>query len=216
MSISAAPSGPSPLMNGVSRLINEARAGKGESLGKILEVYQSYLSILASTHMRTNLRGRLNPSDVVQETMLAAYRGFPQFRGQSEGELLAWLRQTLINCLHRAVETHVTAQKRDVRCEVSIDQAIANLEHSATNLAGCLADPGPSPSSAMRERERQFALAGQLEKLKPEYRDVIVMRNLHGLSFEHIGKRMNRKTGTVRMLWLRAIEKFREVCEPIE
>jgi RNA polymerase sigma-70 factor (ECF subfamily) len=68
----------------------------------------------------------------------------------------------------------------------------------------------------MRERESSVKLADQLAKLTSDYRDVIVLRNLQGLSFEQVAERMNRKPGTVRMLWLRAIEKFRQVYEPIE
>ena len=83
-------------------------------------------------------------------------------------------------------------------------------------LRTALADPGPSPSTPARQRERAVALADQLAKLRPEYRDVIVLRNLQGLSFEEIAERMDRKTGAVRMLWLRAIEKFKQVYEPID
>jgi len=68
----------------------------------------------------------------------------------------------------------------------------------------------------MRQRQRSVALADQLARLKPQYRDVIVLRNLQGLSFDEVAERMDRKTGSVRMLWLRAMEKFKEICEPIE
>jgi len=56
-------------------------------------------------------------------------------------------------------------------------------------------------------------MADQLAKLRREYRDVIVLRNLQGLSFDEIAVQLGRKTGTVRMQWLRAIEKLREVYE---
>ena len=123
---------------------------------------------------------------------------------------MSCLRQILINSLHHAVETHVTAQKRDVRREVSIDQAAAALDRSAARLANNLIDPGPSPSAVARQRERTLALADQLARLKPDYRDVIVLRNLQGLSFEEVADRLGRKTGAVRMLWLRAMKKLKE------
>jgi DNA-directed RNA polymerase specialized sigma24 family protein len=65
-------------------------------------------------------------------------------------------------------------------------------------------------------RKRVVALADQLTRLKPQYRDVIVFRNLHGLSFEESAVRTDRNAGAVRMLWLRAMEKLKQVCEPIE
>ena len=58
-----------------------------------------------------------------------------------------------------------------------------------------LADRGPSPSAPMQQRERAVALADQLARLPPQYRDVIVLRNLQGLSFEEVADRMDRKPG---------------------
>jgi len=200
----------------VETLLEEARQGEAETLGQLLQLYRNYLTILAATQLDRRLRRRMNPSDLVQETMLAAHRDFGKFRGGSEREFLAWLRQILINCLHHAIETHLRAKMRDVRCEVSIEQMSTALDRSAANLGQMLADPGPSPSVCVRRRERAVMLADQLAKLRPQYRDVIVLRNLQGLSFEEVAQRMNRKSGSVRMLWLRAIEKFKKVVEPID
>ncbi len=200
----------------VEQLLDDARQGQREPLGLLLQSYRNYLTILATTQLDRRLRRRMSASDLVQETMLAAHRDFGKFRGSSEREFLAWLRQILIHCLHHAIETHVKAQRRDVRCEISIDQLGFSLDRSAANFAQALADPGPSPSTPLRQRERAVALADQLAKLRPEYRDVIVLRNLQGLSFDEIAQRMDRKTGAVRMLWLRAIEKFKQVYEPID
>jgi RNA polymerase sigma-70 factor (ECF subfamily) len=200
----------------VNSLIDEAREGGNESLGRLLQLYRNYLTILATTQLNARLRRRVSPSDLVQETMLAVHRDFHQFRGKSEPEFLGWLRRILIHSLHHAIATHVTAKKRDLRAEVSINEVAKSLDRSAVRLANCLADPGPSPSTALRQRERSVALADQLARLKPEYRDVIVLRNLEGLSFEEVAARMERKSGTVRMMWLRAMEKLKEICEPIE
>ena len=70
-----------------------------------------------------------------------------------------------------------------------------------------------SPTTPLHDRERAVAIADKLAQLKPDYRDVIVLRNLQGLSFDEVAQRMERKPGTVRMLWLRAIEKFRQLYE---
>lgn len=198
----------------VRSLLDEARRGDTEPLGQLLELYRNYLSILASTQLGRRLRRRMNPSDLVQETMLAAHRDFASFRGSNERDLLAWLRRVLINCLHHAFETHVGAKMRDVRCEISLEQVSVAMDRSAVNFAQNLADPGPSPSFPLRQRERAVILANQLSKLRPQYREVIVLRNLRGLSFEEVAEHMDRKPGTVRMLWLRAIDKFKQVYEP--
>lgn len=200
----------------VEDLLDLAREGQGESLGKLLQLYRNYLTILATTQLDRRLRRRMSPSDLVQETMLAAHRDFGQFRGHCEREFIAWLRQILIHSLHHAVETHVKAKRRDVRCEVSIEQVSAALDRSVINFAQILADNGPSPSAPAHQRERAVAVADQLARLRPEYRDVIVLRNLQGLSFDEVAERMERNPGAVRMLWLRAIEKFKQVCQPVD
>jgi RNA polymerase sigma-70 factor (ECF subfamily) len=196
--------------------MDQARRGEREPLGQLLQLYRNYLTILATTQLDRRLRRRISPSDLVQETMLAAHCDFAKFRGSSERELLAWLRQILINSLHHAIETHLKAKMRDVRREISVEQASAALDRSVLNFAQVLADRGPSPSAFVQQRERAVALADQLAKLRPQYRDVIVLRNLQGLSFEEVADRMDRKPGTVRMLWLRAMEKLRQVYEPTD
>jgi len=201
---------------GVEGLLSGAREGSEQQLGGLLTLYRNYLTILATTQLDARLRRRISPSDLVQEAMLGAYRDFSKFRGSSERELLAWLRQILINCLHHAYEAHIQAGRRDIRREVSLDDMNRALDRSVVRLAHVLADQGPSPSADARQRERAVTIADQLAKLRPDDRDVIVLRNLQGLSFEEVAERMGRKPGAVRMLWLRAIERFRHVYEAPE
>lgn len=194
-------------------LLRRARGGDTESLGAILQWYVNYLTILATTQLDHRLRRRVNPSDLVQETLLAAHRDFADFRGSSQPELLGWLRRILINTLHRAFATHVKAGKRDIRREVSIDRITDRMEESACNLASILPARAAPPSGPMRARERAVELADQLNSLPDDYRDVIVYRVLQGLSFDEIAKRMGRSCGAVRMLWLRALSQFRVTYE---
>ncbi len=195
-----------------ARLIDDVRQAIPERLGPLLDSYRNYLLLLATTQIDDKLRARLSPSDLVQETMLGAYRDFTQFRGGSERELLAWLRQILINRLHVFVQRHVLSAKRDVRREFSLDDMGVALARSSANLrAACvLADSAPSPSTTVIRRENAVVLADQLADMTPLYRDVIVLRNLQGLSFDQVAQRLNRSCGATRMLWLRAIKQLRE------
>ena len=197
----------------INTLLNNARQGVSDDLGTLLQLYRNYLSILADTQIGQRLRVRVSPSDIVQETMLAAHRDFQKFRGCTEREFMAWLRQVLINTIHRTVDTHLKAKRRDVRREVSIE-VLGKMDQSAIDFLQAFADRGPSPSEPLREREAAVALADQLAKLRPQYREVIVLRNLQGLSFQEVAQRMDRSTNAVRMLWLRAIEKFKHVYQP--
>jgi RNA polymerase sigma-70 factor, ECF subfamily len=194
-------------------LLDGAKKGDSESLGKLLQWYTHYLNILATTSLDRQLRQRVNPSDVVQETMLAAHRDFNAFRGTSQPEMLGWLRKILINTLHRTFSTHVHAGKRDIRREVSIERTSQRMDESACSLAVILPGRTSSPSEPMRSREQAMDFAKQLDQLPPQYRDVIVYRVLQGLAFEEIAERMNRSCGAVRMLWLRALDQFKLTYE---
>jgi RNA polymerase sigma-70 factor (ECF subfamily) len=184
-----------------------------QKLGQLLQLYRNYLSVLATTQLDRRLRRRMSTSDLVQETMLAAHRDFGQFRGGSEGELLAWLRQILSNCLSHAVEKNIHAKKRDLRREVAIEQVAPKIDDSMARMSNLFADDAATPSQIVGRRELAAELSDQLAKLKPNYRDVIVYRNLQGLSFDEIADRMEIKSGAARMLWTRAIAKFKEVCD---
>tara|TARA_R110002049_G_scaffold72490_7_gene187525 strand:- start:93143 stop:93880 length:738 start_codon:yes stop_codon:yes gene_type:complete len=191
------------------QLLVHARQGDTQSLGRLLQWYSNYLGILANTQLDRRLRRRVNPSDVVQETMLAAHRDFGDFKGRSQGELLSWLRTILIHTLHRTFDRHVKVAKRDIRREVSIDEVANRLEKSTNNLAALLPSHDDSPSAPMQKRERSIEFANQLSQLRPQYRDVIVYRILQGLSFQEIADKMDRTEAAVRMLWLRALDAFR-------
>lgn len=196
----------------VEQMIADVRKGRPQSRGELLQLYRNYLAVLATTQLDRRLRRRMSTSDLVQETMLAAHRDFHQFRGGSEGELLAWLRQTLSNCLSHAIEKNVYAKKRDIRREVALDQVAKRLDDSMARLSNLVADRGASPSEIVQQRELAAELSDELAKLKPNYRDVIVYRNLQGLSFDEVADRMDITTGAARMLWVRAIAKFKDVC----
>ena len=193
------------------RLLIAAKGGDTDSLGELLATYQNYLKLLARTHLDDKIRGRVSPSDVVQETMLEAHCDFPKFRGDSDGEFFAWLRRILVNNLARAVEQHVLAAKRDVRREVSRDHIKTSLDRSTMRLEAMLSDHRPSVESDATVQEQIVQLANAVGRLAPDHREVIVLRHLKGISFAKISEQMNRSSGATRMLWLRAIEQLRQL-----
>jgi RNA polymerase sigma-70 factor (ECF subfamily) len=193
------------------KLLALARKHQGEHLGALLDLYRNYLRLLAQTQIDLHLQGRVDPSDLVQETMLEAFRDFGQFRGETEAQLLAWLRRILLHNLARIVEKQLHARKRDVRREVSLDRLVANMEQSSNRIDAALVSQATSMSSHLRQRERAIVLADQLARLKPDYRNVLVLRNLEGRSFEDIAGCMGRSAGAVRMLWLRALDRLKQL-----
>lgn len=173
-------------------------------------LYANYLKLIVAAQLDDRLQTRVSPSDVVQETFYEAHRDFTAFRGQSPEEFLGWMRRILINNLLRAVEQHVTAAKRDVRREVSIDNLRRGVEQSTSRFA-VLSDPNiETPSVVVERRENEAALAEALGRMPADYREVIRLRHLEGLSFSSVAERMGRSSGAVRMLWLRALKQLKD------
>ena len=195
------------------QLLEAARRGANDGLGALLQCYRNYLTLLARTQMGRQLQARVSPSDVVQETMLEALQAFERFRGSTEREFVVWLRQILINNLMRFVETHVRTAKRDVRREITMEQWKPAMDGTADGLNQLAAMSLSSPSAAANRREIGVVVADCLAKLPAHYREVIVLRNLRGLSFEEVARDTGRSAGSVRMLWMRAIDQFRVLLE---
>lgn len=168
--------------------------------------FRSWLMLLARTRVDGVLRGKVDPSDIVQQTLLLATRDAGQFRGSSDAELAGWLRGIMGHVLAHELQSVATA-KRDASLEVSMD---ALLEQSAQRLDALLAATQTSPSQAAIAHEERDRLATVLEGLPEDYRDVLVLRHLEGLPFPEIAERMNRAPGAVRMLWVRALAHLKE------
>src|SRR4029453_4579961 len=143
----------------VDRLFTSARAGSNSCLGRLLSLYTNYLKLLLAAQMDHRLKVPGRPSDIVQDTFFEAHRDFEQFRGQSTGEFVAWLRKIVVNNILRVVEQHVLAEKRDVRWEVSLEEIGRRLEQSTVRLETLLAGQAESPSGHAVRREHEVLLA---------------------------------------------------------
>jgi RNA polymerase sigma-70 factor, ECF subfamily len=194
----------------IGRLIDEARLRSPGVLDRLLESYRNYLRLLARTGIDAALRGKADPSDVVQETLLKAHQHFEQFRGQTETELVAWLRQILTRNLADLVRRFKTAGTRTVGREQSLDDLIGASSRALIDL---VAPNGHSPSQSAQRRELSIILADALAELASDHREVVVLRTLEGREWEEVARAMGRSPGAVRLLWARALKKLRPLIE---
>jgi RNA polymerase sigma-70 factor (ECF subfamily) len=172
-----------------------------------LERYRSWLGLLARLQVEPRFRAKFDASDIVQQTLLEAVRGFSQFRGGTEAELAAWLRQILARVLLHHARHFAGAQRRDLDREISLDQALAE---SSRRLGNALQAPVSSPSEQASQHELELRLADALADLPADYAEIILLRNVEGLSHEAAAERMGRGARAVRMLWVRALAKLRQ------
>jgi RNA polymerase sigma-70 factor, ECF subfamily len=192
-------------MADTERWIQEARAGDGAVLGRLLETYRGYLRLLARVEIGRRLQGKMDASDVVQETFLDAHRQFANFRGESEAQLLYWLREILAGTLANVVRRYFGTQARDVRLELN-----AGLDQSSQALGQILVDPHSSPSQGAMRGEQTRLVAGALARLPEDYQTVLVLRHLEGLPFAQVAERMGRSVDSVEKLWLRGLARLRQ------
>jgi RNA polymerase sigma-70 factor, ECF subfamily len=192
------------------QLLGEARHDCSAAREQLLESFRGYLWLLARTGLDASLRGKADPSDLVQESLLKAHMTFGQFQGQSEGELAAWLRRILINKLNDLARGYQMAQARQVGRERSLDDLLGD---SSSALVGLLASSGPSPSESAQRRELALVLAEAFAELREEYREVLVLRSLEERDWDDTARCMKRTVGATRMLWTRALKALRPLLE---
>jgi RNA polymerase sigma-70 factor (ECF subfamily) len=174
----------------------------------LLERYGSYLTLLARLQIDRRLRGKVDPSDLVQETFLEAHRDFARFRGTTPEEWAVWLRQILANNVANQIRRYLGTRARDVHLERRL---AGELEASSQALDQGLAASQSTPSQQAARREHALLLAEALQQMPEAYREVIILRQLQGLSFPAVGRRLGRSLDSVKNLWARALARLSQL-----
>jgi RNA polymerase sigma-70 factor (ECF subfamily) len=193
--------------SGERSLIAAAKGGDRDAMGQLLESCRNYLLLLARQEMPSDIKGKLSPSDVVQESCVEAAWGVAGFNGQTRQALLGWLRQIVLHNLADQQRWH-RREKRDVGRETPLED-IRRCEQGIE-----LPSDHTSPSGRIQAEESFQSLHRAVSQLPEEYRLVIMMHHREGLSFEDIAQRMERSVDAVRKLWYRAVRQLRAVLEP--
>jgi RNA polymerase sigma-70 factor (ECF subfamily) len=191
--------------NEAGQRLSAARAGSQDALGQALEACRGYLLQIAQEELGGQLQAKGGASDLVQETLLDAVRAFGQFRGQTETELLQWLRRLLLNNLADFARLYRQTGKRQIDREVHLETGDSSAERD-----GGLGAALPSPSGHAINREQEQALQRALAELPEDYRQVVLLRYREERSFEEIGHIMGRSANAIRKLWLRAVQRLKE------
>jgi RNA polymerase sigma-70 factor (ECF subfamily) len=175
-----------------------------ESSVRPLEGYREYLRLLARLQLDPRLRGKVDPSDVVQQTLIKAHEHRDQFRGQSEAEQAGWLRRILANTLIDAARKF----GRELALGRSLEQAV---HESSVRLEAWLAAEQSSPSELMQRQEQLLRLADALAQLPEDQRAAVELHHLRDASVAEIAALLDRTEASVAGLLRRGLKKLREL-----
>jgi RNA polymerase sigma-70 factor, ECF subfamily len=170
-----------------------------------LDRFRSYLRLLAEIELSPRLRVKEDASDLVQQSLLEAHRDLPAYRGQTDAELVGWLKTILARNLSNAAR-HYRTQKCDIRREQSLAEY---LDQSSARVADFLASEQTTPSQAAVHNEQIQQLTDGLAQLLDGERTAIVLKHFRGWSLSEISAHLGRPTDAVAGLLKRGLKKLR-------
>jgi RNA polymerase sigma-70 factor (ECF subfamily) len=188
----------------IDTLVDDARKGSAEALGRALEWFRPYLATVAARELGRDLQAKAAASDLVQDTLLKAQRDFCAFHGTTFEQLRGWL----VRIMRRSVlelRRRYTADGRDLKRERS-----GGMHERGDEVVWEIADDGESPSNCAIQSERAALLAIALARLSERERLVVGWRHDEGCTFEEIGHRLECSVVSARAAWLRALGRLRD------
>ena len=183
-------------------LVTLAKGGDDSALEQLCSVYGERVRRMIRLRMGKEIRPRLDSMDLVQDALVSALGGLKDFTYKNEGDFLRWLARIIQNQLRDNLDKIYT-DKRDIRKEVRIEN------YGPTTGGGFIGNPGPiqatTPSVIMSKMEDLDKLEKAIDQLKPDYREVIVLAKIEGLSYKEIAGKLDKSINSVAHLLSRAM-----------
>src|SRR5262245_52166999 len=175
-----------------------------------LERFRPYLRVLARANLDPRLRGKLDPSDMVQDALVKAVQSFDQYRGTSDAELAGWLRQILVRNLANTVRGF-RQEKRDAGREQALEAAV---EQTSVRLGAWLVADVSTPSQRVARHEDLCRLAAAIERLPDAQREALTLHHLQGWTLDAVAGHTQRTPAAVAGLIKRALRQLRQELAP--
>jgi RNA polymerase sigma-70 factor (ECF subfamily) len=190
------------------QLLTRAAQGDQTALGQLLGLHRQRLRQMIALRLDRQVQARLDPSDVVQETLAEAARRLADYARQRPLPFYPWLRQLAWDRLVQLHRRHVRAGKRTVRREQA---ELLLSEESALALADRLVSRGSSPSARLHRSEQRRRVQAILAQLAEADREVLVLRYLEHLSTPELAAILGLTPAGVKTRQLRALQRLRDL-----
>jgi RNA polymerase sigma-70 factor (ECF subfamily) len=183
-------------------LVVLAKGGDNSAQDRLCRIYGERVRRIVRLRMGTELRSKMESMDLVQDALMCALKDLGDFTYRNEGDFLRWLTKIAENRLRDNIEKLHT-DKRDIRKEIRLN------DREQTDIGGFEGTAGPikatTPSVIMSRKEDLDKLERAIDKLRPEYREVIILAKIEEFSYQEIGDRLGKSIGAVKMLVSRAM-----------
>ena len=183
-------------------LVVLAKGGDNSAQDRLCRIYGERVRRIVRLRMGTELRSKLESMDLVQDALMCALKDLGDFTYRNEGDFLHWLTKIAENRLRDNVDK-LHADKRDIRKEVRLNDRLQTSEGPFEGNA--MSIKATTPSVIMSRKEDLDKLERAIDKLRPEYREVIILAKIEELSYLQIGDRLGKSIGAVKMLVSRAM-----------
>jgi len=171
-------------------VVELAKAGDAAAIERLMAKCLPLLTRWAHNRLPASSRDMIDTQDIVQETLVNAFRRLPSFRWEREGALYAYLRQALHN---RLCDEHRRHARKPVRAE----------------LTGLEPNREKSPLDELLDGERRDRYEAALMRLRPIYREAIVGRIELQLSYEELAAALGKdNANTARVTLMRAVQRL--------
>lgn len=193
-----------------TRRLEQAAAGDEAAWQALVRRHHDRLRRMIALRLDPRLHGRLDPSDVLQETYLEAFAKLPEYLGRSDYPFFLWLRYLAGHKLGRAHRHHLGTQARDAGQEVSLYHGPMPGASSAM-LAAQLLGHDTRPSEAAVRAERALRLQEALNGMDALDREVLALRHFEQLSRAEAAQVLGISEAAAAKRYLRALERLKEI-----
>ena len=188
-------------------LLGQVKDGDQEAVNRLLGRHRDTLRRMVELRLDRAIAGRIDASDIVQETLLEASQRLAEYVEQPSMPFHLWLRLLAKDHLIDAHRKHRGAQRRSVDRERSLTDP-ALRDQSSVDLAAQLKAQGLTPAAAVMRKELEARFRAALNKLKEDDRELVIMRHFDGLTNQEAAKELGLSGPAAGMRYLRAMRRL--------
>lgn len=186
-----------------------ATGGDPEAVASVLEQFRARISRMLAVRMDPRLQGRLDASDVIQDTFIEVHGRIDEYRARADMPFFLWVRFLAGQKLTQMHRKHLGTHQRDARRE--LPDALRSMPGATTaTLAGALMSSGVTPSEAAMRFEEEERLVHVLDELRELDREVLALRHFEGLSNHEVARLLDIEPSAASRRYVRALARLQE------